>query len=101
MGSILTTKIRNALQQSRRPEVVGAMLFGSLVKGTATASSDVDLLVVCHDLNPKRHRRGKESAEIKQLPGVPLDMLLLTLPEVESNFRISGDCATETMMAHV
>jgi len=57
-------------------------------KGTATASSDVDLLVVCHGLDPKRHRRGKESAEIKQqLPAVPLDLLLLTPQEVESNFH--------------
>ena len=88
MVDILATKIRNALQQSRRPEIVGAILFGSLVKGTATASSDVDLLVVCHGLNPKRHRRGQESAEIKLLlPGVPLDMLLLMPQEVESNFR--------------
>src|SRR5215831_1570316 len=88
MGYTLTTKIRDALQASRRPEVVGAILFGSMVKGTATASSDVDLLVVCHGLDPKRHRRGQESAEIKQqLPGVPLDILLLTPQEVESNFR--------------
>jgi len=88
MGYILTTRIRNALQKSRRPEVVGAILFGSTVKGTATASSDVDLLVVCHGLDPKRHRRGQESAEIKQqLPGVPLDILRLTPQEVESNFR--------------
>ena len=88
MGYTLTTKIRNALQTSRRPEVVGAVLFGSTVKGTATASSDVDFLVVCHGLAPKRHRRGPESAEIKrQLPRVPLDILLLTPQEVESNFR--------------
>ena len=88
MGYSLTTKIRNALQKSQRPEVVGAILFGSMVKGTATASSDVDLLVVCHGLDPKRHRRGKESAEIKQqLPAVPLDLLLLTPQEVESNFH--------------
>jgi HEPN domain-containing protein/predicted nucleotidyltransferase len=100
MVDILVTNIRNALQTSRRPEVFGAILFGSLVKGTATASSDVDLLVVCHGLNPKRHRRGKESAEIKQrLPGVPLDLLLLTPQEVESNFRNHNplflDIATE------
>ena len=88
MGYSLTTKIRNALQKSQRPEVVGAILFGSMVKGTATASSDVDLLVVCHGLDPKRHRRGTESAEIKrQLPALPLDLLLLTPQEVESNFH--------------
>ena len=79
MGYSLTAKVRNALQISRQPEVVGVVLFGSMVKGTATASSDVDLLVVCHGLDPKRYRRGQESAEIKQqLPGVPLDILLLT-----------------------
>jgi hypothetical protein len=84
----LATKICMALNRSPQPEVVGAILFGSAVKGTATASSDVDLLGVCHGLHPKRHRRGEESAAIKQLlPGVPMDILLLTPQEVETNFR--------------
>jgi HEPN domain-containing protein/predicted nucleotidyltransferase len=88
MEHILRTKIRTALHKSPRLEIVGAVLFGSTAKGTATASSDVDLLVVCKDLNPKRHRRGEEIAALKQhIPGVPMDIHLLTPQEVESNFR--------------
>ena len=88
MEQVLATKIRQALKQLPRLEVIGAILFGSMARGTATASSDVDLLVVCQGINVKRHRRGAEVAELKQhLPGVPLDMLLLTPQEVEANFR--------------
>ena len=67
--------------------VRAAVLFGSWVKGTATPDSDVDLLVVAEDVNPKRHRRGEEIAKIKRcLPGLALDILLHTKGEVISNF---------------
>jgi len=67
--------------------VRGALLFGSWVRGEQSPDSDIDLLVVAENINPKRHRRGEEIAQIKRyLPGLPLDILLLTKDEVVSNF---------------
>jgi HEPN domain-containing protein/predicted nucleotidyltransferase len=67
--------------------VKAMVLFGSWAKGTATADSDVDLLIVADGINPKRHRRGTEIARIKRsLPGLTLDVLLHTMEEVISNF---------------
>jgi HEPN domain-containing protein/predicted nucleotidyltransferase len=88
MPNVLLTRIQAALKKSCFPEVVAAVVFGSVAKGTAATCSDVDLLVVCRDINPKRHRRGEEIAAIKKnLPELPMDILLLTPQEVESNFR--------------
>jgi len=68
-------------------DVRGALLFGSWVRGEQSPDSDIDLLVVAENINPKRHRRGEEIAQIKRyLPGLPLDILLLTKDEVVSNF---------------
>jgi len=67
---------------------MAALLFGSWAQGTETPDSDVDLLVVASNINPKRHRRGMEIAYIKKcLPALSLDILLYTKEEVISNFR--------------
>ena len=68
-------------------EIAGALLFGSWCQGSQDISSDVDLLVVAENINPKRHRRGTEIALIKRyFPELSLDVLLLTKKEVISNF---------------
>jgi HEPN domain-containing protein/predicted nucleotidyltransferase len=68
--------------------IMAALLFGSWAQGTETPDSDVDLLVVASNINPKRHRRGMEIAYIKKcLPALSLDILLYTKGEVISNFR--------------
>jgi len=67
--------------------VVAAVAFGSQVKGLASPSSDLDILVIAEGLNPKRHRRGNEAIEIKKaIPACILDLLLLTKDEAISNF---------------
>jgi predicted nucleotidyltransferase len=67
--------------------IASAAVFGSAAVGRATAHSDIDLLVVSSDVPDQRHRRSPLIAEIKRsLPGVALDVLLLTPAEVESNF---------------
>ncbi len=87
MDHALLAKIRGPLGESKFP-LIGAVVFGSRVKGKATTSSDIDLMIVGEKINAKRHRRGEEIAQIKKgLPGLPLDILLLTRQEVESNFR--------------
>jgi len=82
-------QIKVKLKQARLPfEIVGAVLFGSRVKETATIYSDIDMIVVANGINPKCHRRGFEISQIKSfLPGIPLDILLLTPRETISNFR--------------
>lgn len=68
--------------------IMAALLFGSWAQRAETPDSDVDLLVVASNINPKRHRRGMEIADIKKcLPALSLDILLYTKEEVISNFR--------------
>ncbi len=68
--------------------LTGAVLFGSVARGTQTKDSDADLLVVAESLSPKLHRRGHEISQIKSMfPNVPMDILLLTRDETISNFE--------------
>lgn len=88
MDEAVIATIREALGRSHAPKAMGAVIFGSWARGTATISSDIDLLVICQGINTKRHRRGEEIVNLKRhLPGRPIDILLLTPEEVESNFR--------------
>jgi len=80
--------VREALRTARLSfQIVGAVIFGSSATGRATASSDLDLLVVARGIPPKRHRRTREIVEIKRvLSDLPVDVLLLTRQETQSNF---------------
>jgi len=82
--------IRNNLEEKRNSlpmDIKATVLFGSWAKGTATSDSDVDLLIVADDINPIRHRRGEEIAQVKRcLLALTLDVLLYTKDEVISNF---------------
>ncbi len=87
MTEIITT-IKNALETKRFSfTILGTILFGSQANGFPTKDSDIDLLVVAENIEPKLHRRKKEMIAIKHsLPVKPLDLLLLTPAEVISNF---------------
>lgn len=69
--------------------VTAVAVYGSWARGTNALESDIDLLIVSDAVNPKRHRRGKETATIKNClsMGNPLDILLLTREECMSNFQ--------------
>ncbi len=84
----IITTIKNALETNRFSFTVsGAILFGSQANGSPTKDSDIDLLVVAENIEPKLHRRKKEMIAIKHsLPVKSLDLLLLTPAEVISNF---------------
>jgi uncharacterized protein len=84
----MITAIRSVLETKRFSFTVsGTILFGSQVKAYHTQDSDIDLLVVAENINPKLHRRKEEKMAIKRLfPGKPLDLLLLSPAEVISNF---------------
>ena len=82
-------KLKHSLESTDFPfNIHSAVAFGSRVKGVSNESSDYDILIVAEGINPKRHRRGMDILCIKKaIKGLPLDILLLTLLEVESNFK--------------
>ena len=69
--------------------IIAAAIYGSWAKGTQTTDSDIDIMLISKDVNPKKHRRGEEIAAIKRsiFIGSPVDILLLTPDECISNFR--------------
>ena len=69
--------------------VTAAAVYGSWVRGTNAPDSDIDLLVVSDKIHPKKHRRGKDIATIRNYLSMdnPLDILLLTREECLSNFH--------------
>ena len=89
MARDIRSDLANALQAARLPfRLIGALLFGSTVRGISTADSDIDLVVIAEGLNPKLHRRSEEMFLIKKsLPLLPLDILLFTPDEVRNNFE--------------
>jgi HEPN domain-containing protein/predicted nucleotidyltransferase len=84
-----TDQIREALRSAQLPfRVVGAVLFGSQVKGTATPDSDFDLLIVAEGIPLERHHRSREIVSLSHcIPVLPLDILLLTPAETLANFH--------------
>ncbi len=69
--------------------IKASIFYGSFARGNFTPDSDVDILFVSDEVNPKKHRRGKDIARIKEClsSGYPLDILLLTSNECLSNFK--------------
>lgn len=69
--------------------MIAAVIYGSWARGMQAEGSDIDILVISNTINPKKHKRGKEIACIKEWLslGLPLDILLLTTDESISNFR--------------
>lgn len=69
--------------------IISAVIYGSWTRKEQTKDSDVDILLISNDINPKRQRRGKEIASIKEYLffGYPFDILLLTPEECISNFE--------------
>lgn len=70
-------------------KIISAVIYGSLAKGTQTADSDIDILLVSDEVDPRKNKRGKDVARIKESLsiGIPLDILLLTPAETASNFK--------------
>src|SRR3989337_1656094 len=70
-------------------KIISAVIYGSWAKGTQTADSDIDILLVSDEIDPRKNKRGKDVARIKGFLsiGIPLDILLLTPDETASNFK--------------
>lgn len=69
--------------------IMSAAMYGSWARGTDTEDSDIDILLVSDELAFKKHRRGKEVAQMKDCLSLaaPTDILFLTSDECSSNFR--------------
>lgn len=70
-------------------KVRSAAIYGSWAKGTQKEDSDIDILIISDEVSPRKQKRGREIATIKEQLSVyvPLDILLLTTKECLSNFR--------------
>ena len=81
-------EIKNKLAASPI-KIIAAVIYGSWAKGMQTEDSDLDILIISDEINPKKHKRGREIARIKEWLsiGLSLDILLLTTDECISNFR--------------
>jgi uncharacterized protein len=80
--------------EAERPEKI--ILFGSYAKGTATESSDIDLLVISRSTLPRRDREVRLTRELFG-SGVPYDLLMLTPEEVEERLRRKGPFIQEIL----
>jgi len=70
-------------------KVEAAVIYGSWARGEEKEESDIDLLVISNEVHPRKNKRGREIALIKEKLslGIPLDILLLTEEECISNFK--------------
>jgi len=58
--------------------IAGVVLFGSTAKGSRVVDSDIDVLIVAENINPKRQKRDYEIAQIKHIiSGRPLDIVFI------------------------
>ena len=90
MIELVDIKNSIALRLNSLPfRIKASILYGSFARGNFTPDSDIDILFVSDEVNPKKHRRGEEIARIKEClsSGHPLDILLLTSNECRSNFK--------------
>ena len=77
-----------------RPEKI--ILFGSYASGTATESSDIDLLVISRSTLPRREREVRLTRRLFG-SGVPYDLLVLTPEEMEERLRRNGPFIREIL----
>ena len=84
MGSDLLKEIIARIVRVAQPERI--ILFGSCARGTRTAGSDVDLLVV----KSTPHRRKLAIAIYRELAGVgcPVDVIVVTPEDVEKYRKV-------------
>lgn len=84
-----------ALRLGTRPEVRCVILFGSLVRGNYTGTSDADLLIVVDAASEPFLRRGTEYVD-PFLP-VPVDLFVYTADEVEEALRAGGGLVKQAL----
>ena len=75
---------RRAAEELVRAGVGKVLLFGSVARGDATSSSDIDLVAICDDLGDYRQRhevQKKLQQRIRGVAGWPVDVFVTDAPE--------------------
>ncbi len=84
-------KIKEAANETLAANVVGIYLFGSVVRGEAIASSDIDILIVARNLPKSMIKRSELKEEILEKAGLPtihpFEIHLVDVDEAETYFR--------------
>jgi predicted nucleotidyltransferase len=84
---VVQTMVERITKQFRPLRIV---LFGSRARGQATASSDVDLLVVLPEVANKRHATVEVLRALGDLP-VAADVVVTTPEELARRGQVNGD----------
>ena len=104
MGTEIVEHAPPSIRDARRAAEMlpgSVRLFGSVARGEATASSDIDLLVVLDDVDYRQVSSiaGELRWEAHARTGLPLDIWVLDWPRWESNivhpFTLEGRALTD------
>ena len=81
--------IRERVRDLSGIEIVSIAIFGSVARQEDNADSDIDLLVVAEGIPKKKIQRIPDMVRIKRKLNLeaPLDILLVSKNECQSNFR--------------
>jgi uncharacterized protein len=82
----IETAVRRLVIAARPKKVI---LFGSFAEGTATSESDVDLLVIEHEVGSKRAEMVRLRKAIGSI-GLPVDVLVVSEREVSDWGHLPG-----------
>ena len=82
-------QIRERIRDLSEIKIVSIAIFGSVARQEDNADSDIDLLVVAEGIPEKRIQRIPDMVRIKRKLNLeaPLDILLVSKGECQSNFR--------------
>jgi len=80
--------------EAERPEKI--ILFGSYASGTATESSDIDLLVISRSTLSRREREVRLTRRLFG-SGVPYDLFVLTPEDLDERLRRKGPFIREIL----
>ncbi|MDP3106009.1 MAG: nucleotidyltransferase domain-containing protein [Candidatus Methanoperedens sp.] len=67
MKSELVCELTTVLKKKFKQDILSVVLFGSLVKGTSTATSDIDVLVVSNASMKDWRARDKMILDLKRI----------------------------------
>lgn len=81
------------LRQACGASLDRVILFGSVARGTARGESDIDLLIVCRDRERIEERVWRLLGESLIETGVPVQGLVVSVPEFERLQRRGSELA--------
>lgn len=62
----MITELNSMLKEKLKHDLLAVVLFGSIVKGTSTSTSDIDVLVICENLPKDWRVRDKMALELTE-----------------------------------